>query len=52
MGYTGWVPTLAHPDTFLKGTKTMHRRILTAFLALGLTGAGPVLAEDLIQIYD
>ena len=51
-GIPGWYPTLAHPDTFLKGTKTMHRRILTAFLALGLTGAGPVLAEDLIQIYD
>ena len=30
----------------------MHRPILTAVLALGLTGAGPVFAEDLIQIYD
>ncbi len=30
----------------------MRRCLLTAFLALGLAGAGPVFAEDLIQIYD
>jgi outer membrane protein len=46
------IPPPADPAAFLTGTKPMRRSILTACLTLALTGAGPVLAEDLLQIYD
>ena len=36
----------------LTGNEPMRRRILTLGLTLALAGAGPALAEDLLQIYD
>ena len=51
-GIGGQNPTLARFDIFLKENKLMRSCILTVVLALGLTGAGPASAEDLIQIYD